>query len=84
MTTALMTHTQVTYQFTVTVNVNVNVDKALLLLFACVAYAFWTVQRFFRAVSLLLRDVTEAVAFTATVVVIGWKALLFGFVGVRL
>jgi hypothetical protein len=84
MTTALMTHTQITYQFTVTVNVNVNADKALLLLFACIAYAFWTVRRCCWAVSLLLHDVAEAVAFTATVVVIGWKALLFGLVGVRL
>jgi hypothetical protein len=68
---------------TLTVNVNVNADKALLFLIACVAYGFWQVRRWFYAVSLLVRDFTEAVTFTATVVAIGWKALLFGLGGER-
>ena len=62
MTTALMTSTQITYQFTVTVNVNVNADKALLLLLACVAFFLWKVQRFFYDVELLAHDLREAVA----------------------
>jgi hypothetical protein len=84
MTTTLMTSTQIMYQFIVTVNVNVNADKAILLLFACVAFVFWTARRFCWEVSLLIGDINEAVTFTATVFVIGLKALAYGFAGVRL
>jgi hypothetical protein len=84
MTTALMSSTQITYQFTVTVNVNVNADKTFLLMFACFAFVIWIVQRLFWEVKLLTHDVTSAVAFITIVIVIGLKALAYGFIGVRL
>lgn len=84
MKTALMTSTQITYQFTLTVNVNVNPDKAFLLMVACFAFIIWKVQRFFYDVSLLVHDFNEALAFTATIFVIGFKAAAYGVVGMRL
>ena len=83
MTTALMTSTQITYQFTMIVNVNVNADRALLLMFACFAFVIWTIRRFLYETSLSIDEIKEAVQFTAKVFTIAVKSLLYGFVGVR-
>lgn len=82
MTTALMQSTQI--QFNLTVNVNVNADRALLLLFALVAFIGWQVKSAKRELSLLWGDFTEAWRFTSKVYAIGFKSLAWGFVGVRL
>jgi hypothetical protein len=83
-TTALMSSTQITYQFTMTVNVNMNADKALFLLLACFAFVLWTVRRFLYEISRLLSEIKEAVQFTSKVFIIAVKSLLYGFIGVRL
>lgn len=84
MSYALMKSTHISYQVTVTVNVNLNADKALLILFACIAFGVWQMKRTVHHISLFVHDVTEAIEFTATVVGIGLKAVLYGVVGVRL
>lgn len=84
MSYALMTSTQITYQMTVTVTVNVNADKTLFFLLTCLAYVIWKLRGYFYQISLLRRDIAEAVAFTTMVVIIAFKAILYGVLGVRL
>lgn len=84
MSYALMKSTHITYQVTVTVNVNVNADKALLVLFACIAFGIWQMKRYIYHLSLFVHDALEALAFTATVMGIALRAVLYGVVGVRL
>lgn len=84
MKTALMTSTQITYQFTVTVNVNVNADRALLVLIALLVVAGWKVRQWTFELSLLMGEIKEAVQFTSKVFTIAFKSLLYGFAGMRL